>query len=152
MGERGYYIGEAAKKLAVSQRTIRYYEELGFLSPTRTEGHFRIYTEAEINRLAAILYLKELGLSLEDIGALLRFGATKSVHDISVELSKRLVATKKEFETKLTKYQNGVKEMQHILELIKECVKCKREADHGVCHDCIDKKDDNKPPLVKCLF
>lgn len=65
-------IGELAEKAGVTPRTIRYYENLGLLSPSEREGKgFRYYTEAELARLRKIDALQSLGLSLEEIGSIL---------------------------------------------------------------------------------
>lgn len=65
-------IGEFAEQAGVTPRTIRYYEGLGLLGPSEREGQgFRYYTEAEFARLKKIDALKQLGLSLEEIGEVL---------------------------------------------------------------------------------
>jgi MerR family copper efflux transcriptional regulator len=65
-------IGEFAEQAGVTPRTIRYYEDLGLLGPNQREGQgFRYYTEAELGRLQKIEVLKQLGLSLEEIGEVL---------------------------------------------------------------------------------
>ena len=67
-------IGEVAERLGTTPRTLRYYEEIGLL-PAREErdgGAQRFYTEAEVERIAEILRLKELlGLSLEAMRGML---------------------------------------------------------------------------------
>ncbi len=61
-------IGEIAKKLDMSQRTIRYYEEIGLLnSIKRVEGGRRIYTEADFRRLKLIKRLKIMGMTLSEM-------------------------------------------------------------------------------------
>jgi DNA-binding transcriptional MerR regulator len=65
-------IGEIAQKAGVTPRTIRYYENLGLLSPSEREGKgFRYYTETELARLRKIDALQALGLSLEEIGSII---------------------------------------------------------------------------------
>jgi MerR family transcriptional regulator, copper efflux regulator len=65
-------IGELAELAGVTPRTLRYYEDLGLLGPNERAGHgFRYYTEAELHRLKKIDMLKQLGLSLEEIGEVL---------------------------------------------------------------------------------
>ncbi len=59
-------IGELAKLLAVSQRTIRFYESKGLIAPGR-KGTQRVYTVADQTRLRLILRTKNLGFSLQDI-------------------------------------------------------------------------------------
>ncbi|HYO49286.1 MAG TPA: MerR family transcriptional regulator [Chloroflexia bacterium] len=62
-------IGDVAELTGLTQRTIRYYEEVGLLTPpTRTEGDFRLYSRRDVARLAEIVRLKNLlGFSLGEI-------------------------------------------------------------------------------------
>lgn len=147
--EREYYIGEIAKLLGISQRTIRYYEELGFINPGRSNGRFRIYAESDYNRLRTILHLKELGMSLEEIGALLHLRKEGSVHDVSPKLREALLEKREEFESKLKKYREGIKELESLLSIIENCKRCTKKADEEVCHKCIDERSKKLPPLVK---
>lgn len=63
-----YRIGELASRLGLTERTIRYYEELGLLdSVKRLEGGTRVYTEDDVRRLRFIQKLKTLGLSLQEM-------------------------------------------------------------------------------------
>ena len=67
------HIGEVAARPGLSHRTIRYYEEMGLVSPVRrTEGGFRLYDDAGIARLQLITPMKPLGYSIGQIGELLR--------------------------------------------------------------------------------
>jgi len=61
-------IGEIAKKLDMSQRTIRYYEEIGLLnSIKRVEAGRRVYTEMDLRRLKLIKRLKIMGMTLSEM-------------------------------------------------------------------------------------
>jgi len=61
-------IGELAKNLEMSQRTIRYYEEIGLLnSIKRIEGGRRIYTDVDLRRLKLIKRLKIMGMTLSEM-------------------------------------------------------------------------------------
>ncbi|KAF0156328.1 MAG: MerR family transcriptional regulator [Syntrophaceae bacterium] len=61
-------IGEMSKNLEMSQRTIRYYEEIGLLnSIKRVEGGRRIYTDADLRRLKLIKRLKIMGMTLSEM-------------------------------------------------------------------------------------
>jgi DNA-binding transcriptional MerR regulator len=63
-----YKIGELANLVAVSPRTIRYYEEIGLLNSIgRIEGGKRVYTDRDYQRLKFIKRLKHLGLSLAEM-------------------------------------------------------------------------------------
>jgi DNA-binding transcriptional MerR regulator len=61
-------IGELAKRLGITTRTIRYYEEIGLMGPSeRLGGGTRTYSKDDILRLKFILKLKELGISLKEM-------------------------------------------------------------------------------------
>jgi MerR family transcriptional regulator, repressor of the yfmOP operon len=67
-------IGEVAKRVGTTPRTIRYYEEIGILPSEgdRESGRHRLYGEREVQRLSEALRLKELlGLSLDELKELL---------------------------------------------------------------------------------
>jgi DNA-binding transcriptional MerR regulator len=66
-----YSIGELARTVDLSQRTIRYYEEIGLLhSVRRIENGKRVYTDDDVRRLKFINRLKVLGLSLAEMAEL----------------------------------------------------------------------------------
>ncbi len=68
MREEFTSIGELAKNLDMSQRTIRYYEEIGLLnSIKRVEGGRRIYTDGDLRRLKLIKRLKIMGMTLSEM-------------------------------------------------------------------------------------
>jgi MerR family transcriptional regulator, repressor of the yfmOP operon len=63
-------IGEAARLVETTPRTIRYYEEIGLLPPSevRESGRHRLYTGADVERLRELLKLKALlGVTLEEL-------------------------------------------------------------------------------------
>ena len=70
----GLRIGEVAKRVGTTPRTIRYYEEIGILPSEggRESGRHRLYGERDVQRLTDALRLKELlGLSLDELKELL---------------------------------------------------------------------------------
>lgn len=65
-------IGELAKLADCQVVTIRYYEKEGLLQdPVRTEGGYRLYREADVERLKFIRHCREHGMSLAEIKTLL---------------------------------------------------------------------------------
>jgi DNA-binding transcriptional MerR regulator len=63
-----YRIGELASRVGMTERTIRYYEELGLLeSVKRLDGGVRVYTDDDVRRLKYIKKLKTLGLTLQEM-------------------------------------------------------------------------------------
>lgn len=68
-----FRIGEFAQIAQVSGRQLRYYDQLGLLHPEHVDRAtgYRYYSVRQLPRLNAILALKELGLTLEQIGPLI---------------------------------------------------------------------------------
>lgn len=66
---KGYItVGEVAKKMGVTVRTLQYYDKEGLLTPSaESEGGRRLYTDKDLIQLHQILSLKHLGFSLDDI-------------------------------------------------------------------------------------
>ena len=61
-------IGKFAKLAKTNLRTLRYYEELGLVTPSRrSKGGFRYYRPTDLARVEMIQFLQELGLPLEEI-------------------------------------------------------------------------------------
>jgi len=67
-------IGELARLTQTQAETIRYYEREGLLPQTaRTEGNYRIYGTAHVERLSFIRHCRSLDMTLDEIRLLLRF-------------------------------------------------------------------------------
>ena len=65
-------IGEAAKQTGLGIDTLRFYEKRGLLGkPARSEGGYRVYSEAHVATLLFIRQAQGLGLSLDEIQGLL---------------------------------------------------------------------------------
>jgi MerR family transcriptional regulator, heat shock protein HspR len=67
-----YFISVAAQMLGMHPQTLRKYERLGLVQPTRTIGDMRLYSREELERLRLIKYLvDELGINLAGVQRLL---------------------------------------------------------------------------------
>lgn len=96
---QGYMtVGEAAKKMGVTVRTLQYYDKEGLLPPSsESEGGRRLYTDKDVIRLYQILSLKHLGFSLDDIKNHLISLDTPA--DVADALAKQAAAIREKVET-----------------------------------------------------
>ncbi|GAB2699199.1 MerR family transcriptional regulator [Paenibacillus thermoaerophilus] len=63
-----YTVQKLGRLAGISPRTLRYYDEIGILKPARiSSSGYRIYGQAEVDRLQQILFYRELGVSLDHI-------------------------------------------------------------------------------------
>lgn len=60
-------IQQVTKQFAISARTLRYYEELGLLTPKRTETGQRLYSKKEMVKLQLVMRGKRFGFTLDEI-------------------------------------------------------------------------------------
>ena len=86
MDQHFYQTSEFAQKASITVRTLRYYDNVGLLSPSSyTEAGYRLYTETDFSRLQQILALKFLGFSLEEIQHCLQTGPTSLRESLALQ-------------------------------------------------------------------
>lgn len=67
-----HQIGEVARRVGLSIRTIRHWEEVGLVTPTaRSAGGFRLYSEDDVARIRLLRFMKPLDLRLEEMRELM---------------------------------------------------------------------------------
>lgn len=66
-----YTIDQVAKKLEIPKSTIRYYEKKGLITPERSQGNYRIFTETDCLCLQYIYVMRWASFSLEEIRGVL---------------------------------------------------------------------------------
>jgi len=72
-GESCYVISVAARMLGVRTHTLRYYERIGLVEPSRTSGNVRLFSVSDIERLRrAQMLMDDLGVNLAGIDVILR--------------------------------------------------------------------------------
>ena len=75
-GPKTYTISELAREFSITARTIRFYEDMGLLAPTR-EGRNRVYSPRDRTRLKLTLRGKRLGFSLQVIKQLVTMDSSE---------------------------------------------------------------------------
>ncbi len=135
-------IGEVAKRSDVSIDTLRYYERLKLLPPTRrSSGFFRLFTVEHIERVQFIKQAQDLGFSLEEIKGLLATGGADECRNVR-DLLRR----------KLTELDDRLKAMKGFRRVLaRHLSACERELDsHGDSACCpIVAGGKSKPPEGK---
>ncbi len=71
--EPRYVISVAARLVGVQTHTLRYYERIGIIEPTRSGGNIRLYSEKDITQLRRVkTMMDELGVNLAGVEVILR--------------------------------------------------------------------------------
>jgi len=111
-------IGELAKRTGATVETIRYYEKEGLLpEPSRSDGNYRLYNEAHIERLQFILHCRTLDMALEEVRVLLQYWnePDKDCGDVDALLDEHIYAV----EVRIKKLMQL---KQHLTFLRQKCV------------------------------
>ena len=121
----GMPIGQLAKSAATKVQTIRYYEEIGLISPfMRTEGGHRVYGPEDSRRLKFIRHARELGFGIEEIRELLKLADNPKMSCSSAD---RIASSHlAQVELRISKLKALRKELKRMVE----------ECDHGHVSQC----------------
>jgi Cu(I)-responsive transcriptional regulator len=106
-------IGEAAKASGVNAKLIRHYEAIGIIpKASRTEGGYRVYSEADLGILSFVKRARSLGFSMKEIKKLVSLWRNKSRASREVKtLANNHI---KEMEQKIAELQEMVKTLRHL--------------------------------------
>ncbi len=147
-----HYIGDVAKRLGITQRSIRYYEERGLIQPSRTEGRFRVYAESEVARLKTVLLLKDLGMSLEEIASLIKLWHEGISSEVTPKVRDALLKRLSDFRAMESKYRQGIEQLTEVLKVLTVCESCGHAVRESTCKNCLEGKDKEIPSLMKTLL
>lgn len=126
--EKYYKTGEFAKMANLSIRTIRYYDQIDLLKPSKiADNGYRLYTDKDFIKLQKILSLKYLGFSLDDIFSM-------TINDSYLSLQQSLSLQKKMIEQKIDQLQN----MKESLEKTEDYISHNKSVDWQVILDHIN--------------
>jgi MerR family copper efflux transcriptional regulator len=110
------HIGELAEQTGLSLRTIRHYDEIGLLKPSgRTDGGFRLYTDADLDRLMLIRRMKPLGYSLEQMAELLE---ALDAHTASVDAVDALARFRRDAQERRARLVEQVAMADEFMEML----------------------------------
>src|SRR3954469_14960596 len=94
-GKAYYMISAVAQKYEIHPQTLRLYEREGLLTPSRTEGNTRLYSEEDLEQLETILSLtRDLGVNLAGVEIILNM--RRKMEQMQIEVNEFMVYVKKE--------------------------------------------------------
>ena len=88
-----YLISIVAKILDIHPQTLRQYERENLITPTRSDGRIRLYSQRDIDRIKTILNLtRDLGVNLAGVDIILRLKEQMAQMEAEIEELKRKIA------------------------------------------------------------
>ncbi len=117
---KGFYsISVVAKMFSVHQQTIRMYEKQGLITPKRSSGNTRLFSEEDVDRLEEVIYLThKLGVNLSGVEMILKL--QKKIRRMQEEMNKLFNATDSEIEVHSQKFKEDIKQQAERLAVIRK--------------------------------
>jgi MerR family transcriptional regulator/heat shock protein HspR len=117
---KGFYsISVVAKMFSVHQQTIRMYEKEGLISPKRTEGNTRLFSEEDVDRLEEVIFLThKMGVNLAGVQMILKL--EKKIKHMQGEMNKLFAQMQGQLEVESEKYKEDIKEQGEKLIAMKK--------------------------------
>lgn len=114
-------VRDAAERLNVTPRTLKYYEERGLVQPSRSEGRYRLYDENDLEQFSRILRLRALGFSLHGITEMLKRpleqlgdGRRRYSHDSLQQIADALAQQVDTLDARIAAVRRELKEAQSV--------------------------------------
>ena len=117
--ERLLRIGEVAERVGLSLRTVRFWEEEGIVRATaRSPGGFRLYSEADVERLLIVKLMKPLRLTLDEMRELL--GLVESAGENAEAVGRDLTAVRlSDYAERARERRRKIeRDLEHVNELL----------------------------------
>lgn len=141
--------GELARQTGKSVRALHLYEELGLLSPARSEGGFRLYGPGEIARVEWISKLQELGFALSQIRLLVdTVGASETASGAMQTLRELFRARLHSTRAQVERLLQLERELAESLTYLEGCRACDDEHPAKRCASCDSVHADTKAPSL----
>lgn len=107
--KKGFFsISAVAKMFSVHQQTIRLYEKQGLISPKRSDGNTRLFSENDIDQLEEVIYLThELGINLAGVEMI--FKLKKQMKKMQNEMNKIFESTQQQLDKQTEHSKQAVK-------------------------------------------
>jgi MerR family transcriptional regulator, heat shock protein HspR len=119
--KKGYFsISAVAKMFSVHQQTVRMYEKQGLISPKRSDGNTRLFSEEDIDRLELIIHLTHnLGINLAGVEMVLKLkrqiaGLKKQMNDMFQQVDKTLDQEKTQLYESAQSYAKKIKQLSPL--------------------------------------
>lgn len=152
--EKLYKIGDLAKQVNKTPRTLRLYEELGLLTPReRSEGGFRLYGSEAFERIKCLEHLQTLGLSLNSIAGIFENARTgKAGASVVQDLSKLLSEGIQGIDVQIKLLQELRVKLEAARAFYDRCFGCTETKLFEACRNCDRAQNQNLPEFVRGLI
>lgn len=148
-----FKIGDIAKRLQTTVRTLRFYEEEGIVTPSRTRGGTRIYSAEDFEVFETAITLARLGVQLDAIKRLACGRKTCLNGNQSSKLMSEILGELRDMVTKkLTLYAALERDIERADMLVRQCRGCKNAPNRQDCPDCPMERHLDQSKLARLIW
>ncbi len=148
-----YKIGELSKASGLSVRTLRGYEELGIISPSRSDGGTRLYGDAELAIAQLAMRMRELNISVDVIKTIAtRRRAYETGDQSSTEMMDILEHLTDDLRDQAAAILAMQDELRRTVRLLKGCQGCKNKPTPETCPDCPMQTSADRPDMAQMIW
>jgi MerR family transcriptional regulator, heat shock protein HspR len=117
--KKGYFsISAVAKMFSVHQQTIRLYEKEGLITPKRSDGNTRIFSEEDVDRLEEIIYLThEVGINLAGVEMILKL--QRKIKNLQSQINGLFATSQQELQNETEQYKEMIQNQVQRLARLK---------------------------------
>lgn len=117
---KGFFsISAVAKMFSIHQQTVRLYEKEGLITPKRSSGNTRLFSEEDIDRLEEIIYLThQLGINLAGVQMILKL--KKKISKMQKDMNKVFDQAQRQLEQETEQSKESVRSAAHRLVKLKQ--------------------------------
>ncbi|MCF3595075.1 MerR family transcriptional regulator [Rhodobacteraceae bacterium LMO-12] len=130
-------IGDLARSSNLSERSLRHYEELGIITPTRTKGGTRAYTQQDVAVAKLVQRMRDIGISVDQISSI---ATARSKHDTGAKSAaavRRQLSRLSENLMKMARLAIELEsEVTEVIMAVDACLSCENKASSIGCPTC----------------
>lgn len=146
-------VGDVAKALGTTTRTLVFYEQEGLLSPKRTPKGTRLYSVHDVKRFEIALRLSALGVPIKQIKEL---ALTRERCSTGGESSRSIVPLianlRSEIQQKIERLLAIERDIERADMLVRQCFGCKKTPSHAGCPTCPVEKNLDQSGLARLIW
>ena len=146
-------IGDLARASGLSERSLRQYEDLGIISPQRTEGGTRSYSDQDVSVAQLVQKMRDLNISVNLISDI---ATTRRQFSSGAESSKAIRSLLSELSGDLMEMTRLATEMQgevvKVIMSVDECLNCKNHPSKTGCPTCPMNRAAGNSPLADMIW
>jgi DNA-binding transcriptional MerR regulator len=150
---RVYKIGDLSKASGLSVRTLRGYEELGIISPSRSTGGTRYYGDQELAIARLAMQMRDLNISVEMIKTI---ATRRRAHPTGDQASTAMMELLEQLTDDLRDQAAGILAMQdevrRTVRLLKGCQGCNNKPTPETCPDCPMQTSPDRTDMAQMIW